>query len=53
MNKVGAYEAKTHLPQLLDRVKRGERFVITKNGKPVAALGPMAGNDPERTKMAI
>lgn len=53
MNKVGAYEAKTHLPQLLDRVKRGERFVITKHGQPVAELVPVAGNDPERTKMAI
>jgi prevent-host-death family protein len=43
MQSVGAYEAKTHLPQLLDRVARGERIVITKNGKPVAMLVPAVG----------
>ena len=37
---VGAYEAKTHLSELLDRVSRGERVVITKHGVPVAVLQP-------------
>lgn len=37
---VGAYEAKTHLPQLLDRVEHGEIIVITRHGKPVAKLVP-------------
>jgi prevent-host-death family protein len=37
---VGAYEAKTHLPQLLDRVEHGETIVITRHGKPVAKLVP-------------
>ena len=40
MKSVGAYEAKTHLPQLLDRVARGEEFQITRNGRPVARLVP-------------
>ena len=40
METVGAYEAKTHLPKLLDRVIKGERFVITKHGVPVAILQP-------------
>lgn len=53
MTKVGAYEAKTHLPKLLDRVKKGERFVITKHGQPVAELVPIAGSNPERTKKAV
>ena len=35
---VGAFEAKTHLSALLDRVARGEEVVITKHGKPVARL---------------
>jgi prevent-host-death family protein len=39
---VGAYEAKTHLPQLLDRVAKGERITITKHGVPVATLQPAA-----------
>ncbi len=53
MPKVGAYEAKTHLPKLLERVKKGERFVITKHGQPVAELVPVSGSEPERTKRAI
>lgn len=36
---VGAYEAKTHLPRLLDEVAAtGESIVITKRGVPVARL---------------
>jgi prevent-host-death family protein len=42
MESVGAYEAKTHLPQLLGRVERGEAFTITRHGKPVARLVPLA-----------
>ena len=38
MQSVGAYEAKTHLPRLLDRVARGEEIQITRNGRPVARL---------------
>lgn len=40
MKTVGAYEAKTHLPKLLDRVIKGERITITKHGVPVAVLQP-------------
>jgi prevent-host-death family protein len=40
MEAVGAYEAKTHLPQLLDRVASGEEIQITRNGRPVARLVP-------------
>ena len=40
MKKVGAYEAKTHLPKLLERVTKGERITITKHGVPVAVLQP-------------
>lgn len=40
METVGAYEAKTHLNQLLDRVAKGERITITKHGVPVATLQP-------------
>lgn len=39
-NSVGSYEAKTHLPQLLDRVEHGETIVITRHGRPVARLVP-------------
>ncbi len=45
MEKVGAYEAKTHLPKLLERVAKGYRVTITKHGIPVAVLEPY---DPEK-----
>ena len=41
METVGAYEAKTHLSKLLDRVARGENLIITRHGKPVAKLVPI------------
>ncbi|MGD8836704.1 MAG: type II toxin-antitoxin system prevent-host-death family antitoxin [Desulfobacteraceae bacterium] len=41
MDTVGAYEAKTHLPKLLDRVAKGEQIIITRHGSPVAILRPV------------
>lgn len=38
MITVGAFEAKTHLSSLLDKVAKGEEVVITKHGKAVARL---------------
>ena len=38
MKAVGAYEAKTHLSRLLDKISKGERIVITKHGTPIAVL---------------
>jgi prevent-host-death family protein len=35
---VGAFEAKTKLAELLERVRRGEAFTITKHEQPVARL---------------
>ncbi len=40
MESIGAYDAKTHLPRLLERVIKGERITITKHGVPVAVLQP-------------
>lgn len=37
---IGAYEAKTHLPRLLEEVAAGETITITKHGRPVAQLVP-------------
>jgi prevent-host-death family protein len=50
---IGAYDAKTHLPKLLERVQRGERFVITKHGRPVAELIPVTGRNTARIREAI
>ena len=40
MRRIGAYEAKTHLPRLLDEVAQGEAITITKHGVAIAVLGP-------------
>ncbi len=52
MNNVGAYEAKTHLPRLLDRVARGESLTITRHGRPVARLIP-ADSPRDQAKQAV
>lgn len=44
MQKVGAYEAKTHLAQLLDQVEQGESILITRHGEPIARLSPVRGS---------
>jgi prevent-host-death family protein len=41
MKTIGAFEAKTHLSELLELAAMGERFTITKRGKPVAMLVPL------------
>jgi prevent-host-death family protein len=42
---VGAYDAKSRLSELLDRVENGEQIVITRHGKPVARLVPEGGHN--------
>lgn len=39
---IGAFDAKTRLPELLRAVQKGQRFTITHRGKPVATLAPPA-----------
>ena len=53
MAEVGAFEAKTHLPKLLERVQNGERFVITKHGHPIAELVPYRQREREKIRAAI
>lgn len=40
MTTVGAYEAKTQLPRLLEKVQLGETITITKHGREIAKLVP-------------
>lgn len=42
MATVGSFEAKTNFSALLERVARGEQIVITRRGKPVARMMPIA-----------
>ena len=53
MSEIGAFDAKTHLPQLLRRVQDGERFIITKHNRPVAELISFRQRDTVRIRAAI
>lgn len=53
MPQVGACEARTHLSTLLERVQKGERFVITRHGRPVAELAPVSRSSEDRVRRAI
>jgi prevent-host-death family protein len=39
--EVGTYAAKSRLAELIAAVERGESFIITRHGRPVARLLPM------------
>jgi prevent-host-death family protein len=41
MKTVGTFEAKMHLPTLLEQVERGEEITITRHGKAVSRLVPV------------
>jgi prevent-host-death family protein len=45
MTIVGSFEAKTHLPKLLERVARGEIVQITRRGVPIARLVPIVSTE--------
>jgi prevent-host-death family protein len=53
MITVGAFEAKTHLSALLDRVEAGEEVVITKHGKAIAPLVGARAIDRRRVNAAF
>ena len=53
MISIGAYEAKTKFSELLERVEKGERFIITRHGKVVAELRPPGGHDRQRAEAAM
>ena len=53
MREIGAYEAKAHLPKLLKQVEKGERFIITRHGRPVAELSPVGQRNESDVRRAI
>ena len=53
MIEVGAFEAKTHLSSLLEKVRHGAEVVITKRGKPVARLIPAEQADQSQINATI
>lgn len=56
MREVGAFEAKTHLSERLVAVEAGESSTITRRGKAVAVLSPVAdeaAHEMERRQEAL
>lgn len=53
MEAIGAFEAKTHLSALLDRVAKGEKITITRHGVPAAVLMPVVGTETRVTHKEI
>jgi len=53
MIKIGAFEAKTHLFSLLDKVTQGEDVLVTRRGVPVARLVPARQTQRAKTESAI
>lgn len=51
--EVQASEAKTHLPQLLDEVERGETIIITRHGRRIARIVPDAEHRQREIREAI
>ena len=51
--EIGAYEAKTTLPELLRQVKAGKRFTITNRGKAIADLVPAESVTPKDKSAAV
>ena len=45
MATVGAFEAKTHFSELLERARNGEKIIINKRGVPAAMLVPIETRD--------
>jgi prevent-host-death family protein len=49
---VGAYEAKTKFSELIARAEKGESFIVTKNGRPVAEIKPTDAFDRAKAREA-
>ena len=50
MTQMGVAEAKRRFSELIDRVRDGERFVVTRRGRPVVALVPPSGAGDEQPR---
>ena len=53
MHRIGAYEAQKNFSRLLRRVEAGERFVISRHGRPVAELIPFRPKGSEKVQLVI
>ena len=53
LEEIGAYDAKTKLPEILRRVEAGESFTITNRGRPIADVVPSRAGSRLKAQAAI
>ena len=53
LKEIGAYDAKTKLPEILRKVDAGQSFTITKRGRPIADIIPSWSSVHARTLASI
>ena len=56
LESMGVADAKRRFSELIDRVRTGERFIVTRRGKPVLALVPPSSSSnetPERPRVGL
>jgi len=53
MRDIQASDAKTHLPQILDAVERGETVRITRHGRAIARIVPEVDHRQQEVDQAI
>jgi prevent-host-death family protein len=53
MRRIGAYELKSHLSEVLDSVEHGQTVVVTRHGRPIARISPDAAEQREQASQAI
>lgn len=51
--KIGSEQARKQLPELLDEARKGQTTIVTKWGKPYAAIVPLDALPPEREVRSI
>lgn len=39
--KTGSFEAKTHFSEIIEKVRQGQTFIVTRRGKPIAQINPV------------
>jgi prevent-host-death family protein len=53
MRKIGAYELKTHLSEVLDAVEHGQTVLVTRHGRPIARISPDAADQRQQASEAV
>jgi prevent-host-death family protein len=53
MERIGIYDARAKLSELVERVQAGEEVVLTRHGEPVARLVPEKGRRKRSSAAAV